>query len=183
MGANGRHLIRFIILPSFLYMGVRDLVCWLDLCKKLIPSVCVIIPLCACITTIFYCTFSCYTSWTHPCVRCLYSCCYITWVAQWLRLALSKGSTRAGVFPLNWRRKQIQFPKRYVFLYSEFRPWVKSRNPLVLSVIHHRQNLTDQLYAFKGCTKSSHNTLNNNKEILRENDTKLVKTELQMCLF
>jgi hypothetical protein len=34
-GASGRHLIGFIILQSFLYMGVRDLVCWLDLWKKL----------------------------------------------------------------------------------------------------------------------------------------------------
>jgi hypothetical protein len=36
-GATGRHLIGFIIFHSFLYTGVRDLVCWLDLWKQLSP--------------------------------------------------------------------------------------------------------------------------------------------------
>jgi hypothetical protein len=30
-------------------------------------------------------------------VTCSYSCCYITWVIQWLRLALSKGPNRVGI--------------------------------------------------------------------------------------
>jgi hypothetical protein len=34
---------------------------------------------------------------------------------QWLRLALSNGPKRVGVYhPLTWGRKQIQFPKRCV---------------------------------------------------------------------
>jgi hypothetical protein len=35
---------------------------------------------------------------------------------QWLRLALSNGTNRVGVYhPLTWGRKQIQFPKRRVY--------------------------------------------------------------------
>jgi hypothetical protein len=36
IGAGGRHLISFIILQSFLYTDVRDLVCWL---QKLSPPI------------------------------------------------------------------------------------------------------------------------------------------------
>jgi hypothetical protein len=39
---------------------------------------------------------------------------------QWLWLALSKGPNRVGV-PLTWGRKQIQFPKRRVFIFKFFR--------------------------------------------------------------
>jgi hypothetical protein len=62
----------------------------------------------------FYSLLSCYISWTHPGVRCLYrcncncmgsqpgvrrlhSCCYVTWVLHWLRLAVCKGPNRVGV--------------------------------------------------------------------------------------
>jgi hypothetical protein len=59
-----------------------------------------------------YSTFS----WTHPGISCLYSCCYVTWVVHWLRLALSKGPNRDGVFLLlTWGWKQIQNLERCVF--------------------------------------------------------------------
>jgi hypothetical protein len=32
-------------------------------------------------------------------LRCLYSLVFLTWVVQWLRLALSKGPNRVGVSP------------------------------------------------------------------------------------
>jgi hypothetical protein len=44
----------------------------LDLCKKIVTSRCIIVQSCACFTTMSYCTFSCYISWTQPGVRCLY---------------------------------------------------------------------------------------------------------------
>jgi hypothetical protein len=40
---------------------------------------------------------SCYIPSTQPGFRCLYSCCYMAWAVQWLRLALSKGRHRIGV--------------------------------------------------------------------------------------
>jgi hypothetical protein len=47
--------------------------CWLELCKnyhlQLYCSSTLCMP-----HHIFYCAFSCYISWTHPGVRCLYSC-------------------------------------------------------------------------------------------------------------
>jgi hypothetical protein len=46
---------------------------------------------------------------------CIYIAAFIlAWVVQWLKLVLSKGPNRVGVYSLNWGRKQIQFPKRYV---------------------------------------------------------------------
>jgi hypothetical protein len=38
------------------------------------------------------------------------------------------------------RRKQIQFPKRRVFCSLEYRTMEKVKNPVILCVIHHRQN-------------------------------------------
>jgi hypothetical protein len=63
---------------------------------------------------IFYCIFCC-ISWTQPGVRCLHSCCYMTWVVQWLRLALSKGSNRVGLSLPHLKTQHIQFPKRPEF--------------------------------------------------------------------
>jgi hypothetical protein len=40
--------------------------------------------------------------------------------------------------PLTWGRKQIQFPKRRVL--SNTGRWIKSRNPEIPCVIHHRHN-------------------------------------------
>jgi hypothetical protein len=37
-------------------------------------------------------------------------------------------------------QKQIQFLKRRVFYFLEYRATEKSQNPLILCVIHHRQN-------------------------------------------
>jgi hypothetical protein len=34
-----------------------------------------------------YCIFSCYISWTHPGVRCLYSCCYVVMYGYWSSVA------------------------------------------------------------------------------------------------
>jgi hypothetical protein len=42
--------------------------------------------------------------------------------------------------PLNWWRKQIQFPKSRVFWFLEYRTMDKVQNAVILSVIHHRQN-------------------------------------------
>jgi hypothetical protein len=46
--------------------------------------------------------------------------------------------TQVSLHPFIWGRKQIQFLKRCVFLYLEFR--TMDRNPVILCVIHHRQN-------------------------------------------
>jgi hypothetical protein len=51
---------------------------------------------------------------------------------KWLRSAPSKGPNT----PLTWGRKQIQFPKRCIFLFL-FRTMDKLQKP---SVVHHRQN-------------------------------------------
>jgi hypothetical protein len=48
----------------------------------------------------------------------------------WLRLALSKGPNWVGVFPPHtWGEKQIQFPKRRVFLSLEYRTMEKVQKP------------------------------------------------------
>jgi hypothetical protein len=38
-GTSGTHPIGFILLQSFVNMGVRVFICWLDLCKKLSPPI------------------------------------------------------------------------------------------------------------------------------------------------
>jgi hypothetical protein len=53
----------------------------------------------------------------------------MTWVVQWLRLTFSKASNRVGVSPLTWKRKQIQFPKRCVFYFLEYRTMDEVRKP------------------------------------------------------
>ena len=52
--------------------------------------------------------------------------------AQWLRIALFKGSARLGVF-LAWRRMQIRLPKRSAALTT--RRWTKSKTE-TMSVSH-----------------------------------------------
>jgi hypothetical protein len=65
-----------------------------------------------------------------------------TVVAQWLRLALSKGPNWVGVFSLHFtgERKQFQFLKRRVFSPKNTGRWKKSKDSLILCGIHHRQN-------------------------------------------
>jgi hypothetical protein len=41
--------------------------------------------------------FSFYIPWLQPGVRCLCSCCYMTWIVQWIRLALSKVPNRVSI--------------------------------------------------------------------------------------
>jgi hypothetical protein len=94
--------------------------------------ICITAPLCAFFTTIFYFIFSFYLSSTEPHVRCLYGCCYMTWVVQWFKLALSKGPNRIGV----------SFPSSEDGYYNSGR-WAESRDPVILSVMQHCQNLTD----------------------------------------
>jgi hypothetical protein len=55
----------------------------------------------------------------------------LRWGAQdtWLGLDISKGPNWVGVFLLTWGRKQIQFPKRRVFYFLEYRKTWKSKNP------------------------------------------------------
>jgi hypothetical protein len=54
--------------------------------------------------------------------------------------ALSKGPNWVGVFSptFTWGRQQIQFPKRRVL--QNTRRWKKSKNPVILCVMHHRQH-------------------------------------------
>jgi hypothetical protein len=64
----------------------------------------------------FYCIFSCFISWTHPGVRRMYSCCYVTWVVQWLRLALSNGPNRVCVSPCHLRTETDPVSETLCFL-------------------------------------------------------------------
>jgi hypothetical protein len=48
---------------------------------------------------------------------------------QWLKLVLSEGLNWVGVSPFTWGRKQIQFPKRRVFYFLEYRTMDKVRKP------------------------------------------------------
>jgi hypothetical protein len=70
--------------------------CFTSLLWRLLPFDFIIVSLCPCFTTIFYCIFSCYISGTRPGVRC---CCYMAWAVQWLMSALSKGSNRVSPSP------------------------------------------------------------------------------------
>jgi hypothetical protein len=61
------------------------------------------------------------------------SCFYIavvilTWIFLRYRLAL-KGPNRVGVSPFIWGWKQIQFPKRYVLWFLEYRTMDKTQKP------------------------------------------------------
>jgi hypothetical protein len=77
----------------------------------------------------FYCVLSCYTCWTKPGVRCLWSCCYMTWVVQCLRLAFSKGPKWVDVslfLTLGWKHP---VSKTLFSNYLEFRTMVKVHKP------------------------------------------------------
>jgi hypothetical protein len=85
------------------------------------------------------CTFSQNLPLTKPDHRCIYSrrytdirCPVIAVSSFWL--IHNVGASH----PLTWRRKQIQFPKRCV-LYNNGRR-TKPQNPVIPSVIYHRQN-------------------------------------------
>jgi hypothetical protein len=39
-----------------------------------------------------------------------------------------------------FRRGNIQFPKGFVFYFVEYQAMGRSENPVILSIIHHRQN-------------------------------------------
>lgn len=59
---------------------------------------------------------------------------------SWLRLGLSNGPNRVGVpHPLTCGRKQIQ-------IVSNTRWWIRSKNSVTASVIHHRQNRLESNY-------------------------------------
>jgi hypothetical protein len=63
---------------------------------------------------------------------------------QWLRLGLSKGRNWVGVFPTT--PEDINRSRfRNVVFSSFYNPerWIKSKNPVILSVIHHRQSPID----------------------------------------
>jgi hypothetical protein len=77
---------------SFLYIAITDLV-FVQIFSKRCHF-----PVCVYFATMSHCTSSCYTSWTRPDIWWLHSLCYMTRVGQWLRLALSKGPNRVGVF-------------------------------------------------------------------------------------
>jgi hypothetical protein len=60
---------------------------------------------------------------------------------QWLRLALSKGPNRVGV-SLHLRMETDPVSEMSCFSSNYLKPgrWTKSENPVILCVIHHRQN-------------------------------------------
>jgi hypothetical protein len=60
---------------------------------------------------------------------------------QWLRLALSKGPNRVGVsLHLRTETEPVSETSCFSFNYLESGQWTKSENPVILCVIHHRQN-------------------------------------------
>jgi hypothetical protein len=59
-------------------------------------------------------------------------------MVQWLRLALSKRPNKEGVFPfLHLRTETYPVSETVYFLVPR---WTKPKNPVILSIIHHRQN-------------------------------------------
>jgi hypothetical protein len=50
---------------------------------------------------------------------------------------------RVGVYPFTWGRKQIQSPTHCVLWFLEYLAMDKSENPVILTVIHHRQSILD----------------------------------------
>jgi hypothetical protein len=65
-----------------------------------------------------------------------------SWNMEWWRLVFSKGPNRVGVSPY-LRTETAPVSEMSVFLSSnslESGRWTKSENPLILCVIHHRQN-------------------------------------------
>jgi hypothetical protein len=69
----------------------------------------------------FYCLFPSYLPSNWSGLRWLNSCVNLAQVIQWLRSALSKGPNEVGVLPLTWGQKKIQFSKRRVFYFQEYR--------------------------------------------------------------
>jgi hypothetical protein len=69
-------------------------------------------------------------TWTQQSVRCLYSCCYMTWVVQWLRLALSKGPNKVDVsLPSPEDRNRPSFRNIVFSTYLEFLTMAKIHKP------------------------------------------------------
>jgi hypothetical protein len=66
---------------------------------------------------------------------------------EWLRLALSKGPNRVGV-SLHLRTETDPVSERSCFSsnYFESGRWTKSENPVIMCVIHHRQNPIESTY-------------------------------------
>jgi hypothetical protein len=82
---------------SFHDTNNRDLVCWWDLCKKLSFPLYYSSILCVLHHYFLLLNFLMDLSW---CQVFIYSCCYMTLVVQWLKLALSNGCNRVDVsFP------------------------------------------------------------------------------------
>lgn len=73
VGATGRHKIGVTCSPSFLYIGVTGLICWINLWHTF-SAVFIIVPHLCMLHHILHCIFSCYVPSTYPCLRCLYSC-------------------------------------------------------------------------------------------------------------
>jgi hypothetical protein len=101
------HFLKFwLILHSFLYMDITGLGLLVGFVERIITSNCIIVPLSAWSSTIFTAYFP-VTSLTQPDVRCLCSCCYMTWVIQWIQ--------QSRYLPrFTWGKKQFQFPKLFI---------------------------------------------------------------------
>jgi hypothetical protein len=55
---------------------------------------------------------------------------FLTWVVQWLRLAIFEGPKKEGVSQLTWGRKEIQFPKLCILHFLEYWMINKAQNPI-----------------------------------------------------
>jgi hypothetical protein len=78
---------------------------------------------------------------------------YFSHWSQWLRLAFSKGPKRVGAsFPSSQDGNRFSFQNVVYSSIQNSGPWTKSINPVILSAIHHRQNLLDRRMHFT-CNK------------------------------
>jgi hypothetical protein len=69
----------------------------------------------------------------------------LTWIVQWLTLALSKGPFRVGVSPSLKDGNRSSFLNIVFSSFQNTVRWTKSKNPVILSVIHDRQNALESI--------------------------------------
>jgi hypothetical protein len=128
MSTNSKKWGTFLQLFSLVLMHLVLLVMFV---AQVPTSLSILVPRMCVFYRNFYCIFSCYLTPNYPGLRWLNSCVNLTGVVQ--------GPNSVGVFfPLTWGQKQIQFPNRRVFYFLG--------NPVILCVIHHRQNPLESTY-------------------------------------
>jgi hypothetical protein len=70
-------------------------------------------------------------------------------LVQWFRLALSKGHTRVGVSPhLKTKTYPVSGTLCFTSNYLESGRWTKSKNPVILCVIHPRQKSIESTWLY-----------------------------------